>query len=42
MRDNEIPIVVFSIRGRGNLLSVLTGDGVHTTIENPERSKLRA
>ena len=35
MRDNEIPIVVFSIRGRGNLLSVLTGDGVHTTIENP-------
>jgi uridylate kinase len=32
MRENGIPIVVFSIRGRGNLLSVLTGDGVHTTI----------
>ncbi|MBS0412305.1 MAG: UMP kinase [Proteobacteria bacterium] len=36
MRDNEIPIVVFSIRGRGNLLNVLTGDGVHTTIQNPK------
>jgi len=36
MRDNEIPIVVFSIRGRGNLLSVLAGEGVHTTIENPK------
>jgi len=36
MRENAIPIVVFSIRGRGNLLSVLTGDGVHTTIaEDP-------
>ena len=36
MRENGIPIVVFSIRGRGNLLSVLTGDGVHTTIaEDP-------
>ncbi|WP_269713421.1 UMP kinase [Caulobacter sp. NIBR2454] len=32
MRDSAIPIVVFSIKGRGNLLSVLTGDGVHTTI----------
>jgi uridylate kinase len=32
MRENGIPIVVFSIRGRGNLLSVLTGDGIHTTI----------
>jgi uridylate kinase len=36
MRDNGIPIIVFSIRGRGNLLSVLTGDGVHTTIEDPQ------
>ena len=36
MRDNAIPIIVFSIRGRGNLLSVLTGDGVHTTIEDPQ------
>jgi uridylate kinase len=32
MRENGIPIVVFSIRGRGNLLNVLTGDGIHTTI----------
>jgi uridylate kinase len=32
MRDNAIPIVVFSIRERGNLLRVLHGDGVFTTI----------
>jgi uridylate kinase len=32
MRDNAIPIVVFSIREPGNLLRVLHGDGVHTTI----------
>jgi uridylate kinase len=32
MRDNHIPIEVFSIRGRGNLLRVLNGEGVHTTI----------
>jgi uridylate kinase len=32
MRDNHIPIVVFSIRERGNLLKVLTGQGVFTTI----------
>ena len=32
MRENGIPIVVFSIRGRGNLLSVLKGEGTHTTI----------
>jgi uridylate kinase len=32
MRDNHIPIVVFSIRERGNLLKVLTGKGVFTTI----------
>jgi len=32
MRDNHIPIVVFSIRERGNLLKVLTGAGVFTTI----------
>ena len=32
MRDNHIPIVVFSIRERGNLLKVLGGGGVHTTI----------
>ena len=32
MRDNQIPIVVFSIRERGNFLKVLRGEGVHTTI----------
>ena len=32
MRDNHIPIVVFNIRERGNLLKVLKGDGVFTTI----------
>jgi uridylate kinase len=32
MRDNHIPIVVFSIRERGNLLKVVKGEGVFTTI----------
>ncbi len=32
MRENSIPIVVFSIRRRGALLDVLTGRGVHTVI----------
>ena len=32
MRDNQIPIVVFSIREPGNFLKVLTGEGVYTTI----------
>jgi uridylate kinase len=32
MRDNQIPIVVFSIRDRGNFLKVLKGEGVYTTI----------
>ena len=32
MRDNQIPIVVFSIRERGNFLKVLRGEGVYTTI----------
>jgi uridylate kinase len=32
MRDNQIPIVVFSIRERGNFLKVLTGEGIYTTI----------
>jgi len=32
MRDSKIPIVVFSIRERGNFLKVLKGDGVYTTI----------
>ena len=32
MRENGIPIVVFSIRERGNLMNVLRGEGVHTVI----------
>ena len=32
MRENGIPIVVFSIRQPGALLRVLTGEGVHTVI----------
>jgi uridylate kinase len=32
MRDNQIPIVVFSIRERGNFMKVLQGQGVFTTI----------
>ena len=32
MRDNAIPIVVFSIRERGASAGVLTGEGVHTVI----------
>ena len=35
MRDNDIPIVVFSIRERGNLLRVVRGEGMHTTITAP-------
>ena len=33
MRENGIPIVVFSIRERGNLMKVLRAEGVHTVIE---------
>jgi uridylate kinase len=36
-RDNGMPIVVFSIRERGNLMRVLRGDGVHTTITSDLR-----
>ena len=32
MRENAIPIVVFSIRQRGGLLNVLNGSGIHTVI----------
>src|SRR5579862_413304 len=32
MRDNGVPIVVFSIRERGNLMRVVRGEGVFTTI----------
>jgi len=34
MRDNGIPIVVFSIRQSGNLLRVVRGGGIYTTIED--------
>ena len=32
-RDNGIPIVVFSIREKGNLARVLKGEGVQTTVK---------
>ena len=32
MRENEIPIVVFSIRNEGELAKVIHGGGVHTVI----------
>ena len=32
MRENAIPVVVFSIREPGNLLKVLSGQGTYTTI----------
>jgi uridylate kinase len=32
MRENAIPVVVFSIKSRGNLLKVLSGEGVFTII----------
>jgi uridylate kinase len=35
-RDNKIPIVVFSIRERGNLMKVIKGEGVHTVIAEDE------
>jgi uridylate kinase len=38
MRDNAIPIVVFSIRERGCLLRVVRGEGVHTTITAPQEA----
>ena len=33
-RDNDIPIVVFSIRQEGNLASVLAGEGTATIVSN--------
>jgi uridylate kinase len=33
-RDNNIPIVVFSIREQGNLAKVLSGQGISTTVSN--------
>ena len=32
MRDNAIPIIVFSIRARGSFLNVVKGQGLHTVI----------
>lgn len=32
-RDNDIPIVVFSIREKGNLAKVLSGNGTQTIVE---------
>jgi uridylate kinase len=34
MRDNNIPIVVFSLKEEGSLLNVLHGRGKSTTISN--------
>jgi len=34
MRDNNIPIVVFSLKEEGSLLKVLHGKGTSTTINN--------
>jgi uridylate kinase len=34
MRDNGIPIVVFSIHKRGSLADVIAGRGVSTTISD--------
>jgi uridylate kinase len=36
-RDNNIPIVVFSIREQGNLAKVLAGEGVSTIVQNEEQ-----
>ena len=33
-RDNNIPIIVFSIREQGNLARVLAGEGVSTIVKN--------
>ena len=37
-RDNNIPIVVFSIREQGNLAKVLAGEGVSTVVQNEEQA----
>ena len=39
MRDNAIPIVVFSIREHGAFLKVLKGEGLHTVIANDRHNK---
>jgi uridylate kinase len=42
MRNNGIPIVVFSIRQRGALRDVLIGEGVHTVIGEDRHDSARA
>ncbi len=39
MRDNGIPIVVFSIRRRGELMQVVLGRGVHTVISEERHQR---
>ncbi len=39
MRDNNIPIVVFSLKEEGSLLKVLFGEGTSTTISRNEEAK---
>ncbi|MBO6527162.1 UMP kinase [Erythrobacter sp.] len=36
-RDNNIPIVVFSIREKGNLARVLSGEGTQTIVTNTKK-----
>ncbi len=36
-RDNNIPIIVFSIREQGNLARILAGDGVSTTVSGQDQ-----
>ncbi|MBX7495704.1 UMP kinase [Qipengyuania sp. 6B39] len=36
-RDNNIPIVVFSIREQGNLARVIAGEGVQTIVTNEKK-----
>ncbi|MFM9828156.1 MAG: UMP kinase [Sphingomonas sp.] len=39
-RENDIPIIVFNIRGEGNLASVLRGEGTSTIVHNgPENGE---
>ncbi|WP_294302821.1 UMP kinase [uncultured Sphingomonas sp.] len=37
-RDNNIPIVVFNIRERGNLARVLAGDGTSTVVQSAQEN----
>ena len=38
-RDNNIPIVVFSIREKGNLARVIAGEGTQTIVQNRDNSE---